>query len=68
MVFVFNINEHLDENVVQHIHHDAIPCEFVLRGATDAACLYLVDVSIIHSHQSEAFPFREFTDAEFLAL
>ena len=61
-------DEHLAEDVEEHVNDDAVACEFILSALTDACGLHLVDVFVVHTHQSEALAGSEFADAEFLAL
>ena len=70
-------DEHVAEEVVEHVHDDAVACELVFRGfgyrlfldlaafqhGLDAVCLYLVYVCIIHSHEAEALGRGELADA-----
>ena len=63
-----SVDEHLAEDVAEHVDHDAVACESVLCGVAYARGLYLVDVGIIHVHQPEALTRCELPYPEFLAL
>ena len=68
LTFVVGFDEHLAEDVEEHVNDDAVACEFILCRVADSCGLYLVDVLVVHSHEAEALAGCQLADAEFLAL
>ena len=60
------LDEHLAEDVEEHVNDYRVACEFVLAAVADSCGLYLVDVLVVHSHEAEALAGCQLADAEFL--
>jgi len=61
------VDEHLAEDVEEHVDHDRVACEFVLCRVADSSGLYLVDVLIVHSHEAEALAGCQLADSKLFA-
>ena len=68
LAFAFGIDEHLAEDVEEHVNDDAVTSELILCRVADSRGLYLVDVLVVHSHEAEALARCQLTDAEFFAM
>ena len=68
LAFIASFDEHLAEDVEEHVNDDTVASEFILCRVADSCGLYLVDVLVVHSHEAEALAGCQLADAEFLAL
>ena len=68
LAFAVGLDEHLAEDMEEYVNDDAVASEFILCRVADSCGLYLVDVLVVHSHESEALAGCQLADSKLFAL